>query len=107
MIYSYHSEDPINNEQFLQHEVRGSLRINLFGLPLNDNAVPDDTPYFDIRLENVSHIIMYDCFLLLCVWLLGECASKGNNPFLYSNRTATNLQKQNTLYTEGDWQLIV
>lgn len=44
----------MNNEQFTQHQFQGSQRINLFGLPLNVNVIPDGTPFFDVRLDGVA-----------------------------------------------------
>ena len=54
LIYSYHSEDPANNEQFLQHQFQGSITINLFGQPESVPPLPDDVQYFDVANENVN-----------------------------------------------------
>ena len=54
LIYSYHSEDPVDDEQFLQHQFQGSATINLFGQPESLPPLPDDVQYFDVTNENVS-----------------------------------------------------
>ena len=54
LIYSYHSEDPVDNEQFLQHKFQGSITINLFGQPESVPPLPDDVQYFDVANENVA-----------------------------------------------------
>ena len=54
LIYSYHSEDPVDNEQFLQHQFQGFITINLFGQPESVPPLPDDVQYFDVTNENVS-----------------------------------------------------
>ena len=59
----------MNNEQFTQHQFQGSQRISLFGLPLNVNTVPDDTPFFDIRLDNVSHLSCFYVCVIFSVYL--------------------------------------
>ena len=54
LIYGYHIEDPVNNEQFLQHQFQGSITINLFGQPESVPPLPDDVQYFDVANENVT-----------------------------------------------------
>ena len=56
LIYSYHAEDPINNEQFSQHQFQGPITINLFGQPESVPALPDDVQSFKVALSNVSDI---------------------------------------------------
>ena len=56
LIYSYHAEDPINNEQFSMHQFQGSITINLFGQPESVPALPDDVQSFKIVNNNVSNI---------------------------------------------------
>ena len=53
LIYSYHNDDPVENERFLQHQFQGSMTINLFGQPETVPPLPDDVQYFDIALQNV------------------------------------------------------
>ena len=55
LIYSYHAEDPINNEQFSMHQFQGSITINLFGQPESVPALPDDVQSFKIANSNVSY----------------------------------------------------
>ena len=61
LIYSYHNEDPVDNEQFSQHQFQGSMTINLFGQPESVPPLPDDVQYFDIVNDNVckATFIMY------------------------------------------------
>ena len=56
LIYSYHAEDPINNEQFSMHQFQGSITINLFGQPESVPVLPDDVQSFKIANSNVSDI---------------------------------------------------
>ena len=56
LIYSYHAEDPINNELFSMHQFQGSITINLFGQPESVPALPDDVQSFKIANSNVSDI---------------------------------------------------
>jgi len=58
VIYSYHSEDPIGNEQILQHQFEGSKTINLFGQQENVPEIPPDVQHFDVINLNVC-IIRY------------------------------------------------
>ena len=53
LIYSFHNEDPVDNEQFSQHQFQESLIINLFGQPESVPPLPDDVQYFDIVNDNV------------------------------------------------------
>ena len=53
LIYSYHNEDPVDNEQFSLHQFQGSMTINLFGQPETAPPLPDDVQYFDIANEKV------------------------------------------------------
>ena len=55
LIYSYHTEDPIDNEQFSQHQFQGSFTINLFGQPESVPSLPDDVQSFKISDNNVSN----------------------------------------------------
>ena len=54
LIYSYHTEDPINNGQFLQHQFQGSITINLFGQQENVPELPPDIKHLDVVNYNVS-----------------------------------------------------
>ena len=54
LIYSYHSQDPVDNEHFSRHEFQGSFTINLFGQPETLPSLPDDVQYLDIINNNVS-----------------------------------------------------
>ena len=56
LIYSYHAEDPVNNEQFSQHQFQGSITINLFGQPESVPSLPDDVQSFRIADNNVSNM---------------------------------------------------
>ena len=57
LIYSYHSEDPVDNEQFSQHQFQGSMTINLFGQPETAPTLPDGVQYFDITNDKVcTHV---------------------------------------------------
>ena len=53
IIYSYHNEDPMDNEQFSRHQFQGSMTINLFGQPETVPPLPDGVQYFDIANEKV------------------------------------------------------
>ena len=55
LIYSYHTEDPVDNEQFSLHQFQGSKTINLFGQPESIASLPSDVQYFDIGNKNVSN----------------------------------------------------
>ena len=70
MIYSYHTEDPVDNEQFSLHQFQGSMTINLFGQPESIPPLPSDVQYFDIGNINVSNKIIscnWPVTLILCV----------------------------------------
>ena len=54
LIYSYHTEDPVGNEEFLQHQFQGSMTINLFGQQENTPSLPSDIKYIDVINYNVS-----------------------------------------------------
>jgi len=56
VIYSYHSEDPIDNEQFLQHQFEGFKTINLFGQQEDVPEIPPDVQHFDVINLNVCII---------------------------------------------------
>ena len=55
LIYSYHTQDPVNNELFSVHQFQGSFTINLFGQPETLPSLPDDVQFFDIANNNVSN----------------------------------------------------
>ena len=54
LIFSYHTEDPVGNEQFSQHQFQGTMIINLFGQPESVPPLPDDVQHFKIAHENVN-----------------------------------------------------
>ena len=64
LIYSYHSKDPVNNEQFLQHQFQGTKTINLFGQPESVPSLPSDVQYFDIANSNVSNLTVLLCIAI-------------------------------------------
>ena len=53
LIYSYHNDDPVNDQEFSQHQFEGSMIINLFGQPESVPPLPNGTQYFDIANQNV------------------------------------------------------
>ena len=59
LIYSYHNEDPVDNDQFSIHQFQGSMTINLFGQPEYVPPLPDNVQYFDIVNDNVR-VLLYD-----------------------------------------------
>jgi len=59
LIYSYHNEDPVDNQQFLQHQFQGSMIINLFGQQENVPPLPDGAQFFDVANENVCKSSTY------------------------------------------------
>ena len=56
LIYSYHNEDPVNDQQFSQHQFQGSVIINLFGQPESVPPLPNGTQNFDVANQNVSKL---------------------------------------------------
>ena len=105
LIYSYHAEDPLNNEQLSQHQFQGSFTINLFGQPESVSALPDDVQSFKIANSNVSYInCTHPAALSLtycCMYILGINTNKGNNLFMHFNGSAKSLSKQNILHTKS------
>ena len=102
LIYSYHTEDPINNEQFSMHQFQGSITINLFGQPESVPALPDDVQSFKIANSNVRYINCTNCLTThSLLYILGISTSKGNNLLMYFNGSTKNLSKQNTLHIKS------
>ena len=69
LIYSFHNEDPVDNEQFTQHQFQGSMVINLFGQQENVPPLPDNVQQFEIRLENVRSLYVWACLYYVRTYL--------------------------------------
>ncbi|XP_065897525.1 putative DBH-like monooxygenase protein 2 isoform X2 [Dysidea avara] len=90
LIYSYHTEDPINNEQILQHQFQGSITINLFGQQDNVPTLPPDIKHIDVINYNIS-VPAKDTTYLCTVM---EVPSKFQNQTHYVVKTAAQISSQ-------------
>ena len=57
LVYTYPTEDPIDNVYILRPKFQGSTTINLFGQPESVPPLPLDLQSFDVTNNNVGHIL--------------------------------------------------
>ncbi|XP_065899415.1 putative DBH-like monooxygenase protein 2 [Dysidea avara] len=87
LIYSYHSEDPIDNQHISQHEFQGVKTVNLFGQLQNTADPPANLQYVDVVNANVtvpSKDTTYLCTLI-------ELPSQFKNKTHYLVKTAAQI----------------
>ena len=57
LVYTYRTEDPIDNIYILRPNFQGSTTINLFGQPESVLPLPPNVQSFDVTNNNVSHTV--------------------------------------------------